>query len=260
MTRGSRSASCSLISLVPLPPAKLFLRQHVFLCPDARHWVILDVVRDDYICVEREQFESLGPWLHGWETSKNDPRRDDVSQMPGDAAALAAELLDAGILSQHPEDTKDARATLLAPSTTELAIPTLAPARRCRWYHIPAFFLSSIAASLLLRVCPWRSTVSYVSARRRRNLPSTEQVFDIDRARTLVEAFETLRPWYPRPYLCTFDSLALLNFMAWHRLFPAWVFGVTADPFKAHCWVRAGSTILNDTLERTAAFTPIMQV
>lgn len=245
---------------VPLPPAKLFLRQHIFLCPDARHWVILDVARDNYICVERHHFESLGPWLHGWESAANDPRADDVSQMPAHAAALASELLDAGILSEHAENTKAARATHLAPSTTELVLPTLTPARKYRWYHIPVFILSSITASLLLRICPLRSTVFYVSARRRRNLASTQQSFDLDRARTLVEAFETLRPWYPRPYLCTFDSLALLNFMAWHRLFPEWVFGVTADPFKAHCWVRAGTTILNDTLERTTAFTPIMQV
>jgi Transglutaminase-like superfamily len=38
------------------------------------------------------------------------------------------------------------------------------------------------------------------------------------------------------------------------------VFGVNADPFEAHCWVQAGSVVLNDTLGRVSSFTPIMSV
>ena len=99
----------------------------------------------------------------------------------------------------------------------------------------------------------------FVSQKPQRKLHSAH-ASDVERVRTLVKAFDALRPWYPRPYLCMFDSLALLHFLAWHGVFPEWVFGVTAEPFKAHCWVRAGTTVLNDTLERTGAFTPIMQV
>jgi hypothetical protein len=72
--------------------------------------------------------------------------------------------------------------------------------------------------------------------------------------------FDSLRLFYPRPYLCLFDSLALIHFLARFGLYPDWVFGVQADPFEAHCWVQAGSVVLNDTVERVSAFTPIMYV
>jgi Transglutaminase-like superfamily len=243
-----------------LRPATFFLRQHVFLCRDIHHWVILDVAHDKYSCVDRRQFESLGPWLHGWEgASEYEARADDVSHLPADARELAGELLSAEILSDDPEGTKDARAIRLTPSTDELAVAFSVPTGKSHWYHVPAFFLSCVTASLQLRKCPFRSIITNVGARKQRNMHSAH-AFAIERARTLVEAFDALRPWYPRPYLCMFDSLALLNFLAWYGLFPEWVFGVTAEPFKAHCWVRAGTTVLNDTLERAGAFTPIMQV
>jgi hypothetical protein len=83
---------------------------------------------------------------------------------------------------------------------------------------------------------------------------------DFERARSLVSVFDRLRWYYPRSYLCLFDSLALIHFMARFGVFPDWVFGVVADPFEAHCWVQAGSVVLNDTVERVSAFTPIMSI
>jgi hypothetical protein len=243
-----------------LSSATFFLRQHIFLCRDIRHWVILDVARDKYICVDREQFESLGPWLHGWEgMSESEARTGVVSPPPVNALELADELLSGEILSRHPEGTKEARATQLAPCTEELTVALGGPLGKWQWYHAPAFFLSAAAASHQLRYRPLRSIISYIDARKQRSR-RLSHTFDFDYARTLVEAFYTLRPWYPRSYLCMFDSLALLHFMAWFGSFPEWVFGVTAEPFKAHCWVRAGNTVVNDTLERTGAFTPIMRV
>jgi len=226
---------------------------------------MLDVNRDDYLCVGRQKFESLGPWLHGWEASSEDPKTPDASQMPAHAAELAKELLNAEILSEGPENTKDARVTRLEPATCELTSAVPVPAGKWRWYHVPIFFLSSVMASVQLRICPLRSTISYVAARKERALrrqrrQGGKQIFDLERARILVEAFEALRPWYWRPYVCTFDCLDLLNFLAWYGLFPEWVFGVTAEPFKAHCWLRSGRIVINDTRVITDAFMPIMRV
>jgi hypothetical protein len=241
-------------------PATFFLRQHVFLCRDIHHWVMLDVAHDKYSCVDRRQFELLGPWLHGWEgISEYEARPDDVLQLPADARELAEELLSAEILSRDPEDTKDARAIPVVPSTDELSVAFSVRAGNSHWYHAPAFLLGCVTASLQLRRCPFRSIITNVGARKQRDMRSTH-AFDIERARHLVEAFDFLRPWYPRPYLCMFDSLALLNFLAWYGLFPEWVFGVTAEPFEAHCWVQAGTIVLNDTVERAGALIPILQV
>ena len=38
------------------------------------------------------------------------------------------------------------------------------------------------------------------------------------------------------------------------------VFGVTGDPFSAHCWVQVDELVLNDTLGNANAYTPIRTV
>ena len=74
----------------------------------------------------------------------------------------------------------------------------------------------------------------------------------------LASIFNVWRAYYVRPSLCLFDSLCLLEFLACYALFPKWVFGVNAEPFQAHCWVQEGTAVLNDTVERVSAYTPIM--
>ncbi|GAD58270.1 hypothetical protein MBEBAB_0520 [Brevundimonas abyssalis TAR-001] len=38
------------------------------------------------------------------------------------------------------------------------------------------------------------------------------------------------------------------------------VFGIKLVPFGAHCWVQAGETVLNDTVDNVSEYTPIMVV
>jgi hypothetical protein len=235
-----------------------FLREHVFLCRGNRHWVILDAARDKYLCVDRCQFESLGPWLHGWEGA-TEYGVTDVPAAPGDVVALAKELLAVDILSERSDGTKDARASNLPPPTSELEVEFRVPSPRPSWIHAPGFFLSCARASRQLRNQPFRSIISSVRTRKHRNAPATFPS-DLERPHRLIAAFDTLRLFYPRPYLCIFDSLALVEFLAGHGLFPEWVFGVTAEPFEAHCWVQGAGTVLNDTLQRVSAFTPILRV
>jgi len=248
-----------LPSTATLPPATYFLRQHVFFCRDIHYCVALDVDHDQYYCVNRRTFDALGPWLHGWEEAGEcETRADGVSHLPADAHEMAAKWLSAGLLSDHPDDIKDARAIWLAPSTDELAVGYSDPTPKSHWYHFPAFFLSCMTASRQLK-SPLGPIITHIRARKQRKLHSP-RASDVERARPLVTAFDALRPWYPRPYRCTFDSLALLNFLAWYGVFPEWIFGVTAEPFKSHCWVRIGTTVLNDTVERTVGFTPILNI
>jgi hypothetical protein len=100
--------------------------------------------------------------------------------------------------------------------------------------------------------------VTRINGRLRRKAQGRgETSFDSDRASTLIAAFRRLRPFYPRRYLCLFDSLALLEFLAGYRLATHLVFGVIAEPFEAHCWLQQGTTVLNDDLERVARYTAI---
>lgn len=79
----------------------------------------------------------------------------------------------------------------------------------------------------------------------------------------LVEAtqqFMRSRLSVPIETCCLLDSLALVRFLARRGLAASLVFGVALDPFAAHCWVQAGTWVLNDTLGNVLAHTPIREV
>jgi hypothetical protein len=237
-----------------LPP--LFLQSHVFLCRAKRHWVILDANRDKYLCVDRQRFEALGRSLQGWDEPAAAGARG-AAEPTEDVAALARDLLRRDILSESAVQAKDARPTGY-PLPTEAVDPDL-PSRHSAWAHAVAFFASSARASRELSQQRFQLTVESVRARKSGNAHRAGR-FDFERARSLVALFERLRLFYPRSYLCLFDSLALIHFLARFQLYPDWVFGVNADPFEAHCWVQADNVVLNDTLGRVSSFTPIMSV
>ena len=258
----------------------LFLQSHVFLCRSKRHWVILDANRDKYLCVDRHQFETLGRSLKGWDESplgasplpagdviataapvprlqSSAPGACSAAELPEDVSALASDLLRRDILSESAAQAKDARPTVY-PLPTEAVDPDF-QSRHSPWAHAASFFASSSRASRELSKQRFQSTVESVRTRKNANAHRAGR-FDFERASSLVAVFDRLRLFYPRSYLCLFDSLALIHFLACFRLYPDWVFGVNADPFEAHCWVQAGSVVLNDTLGRVSSFTPIMSV
>jgi len=235
-----------------------FLNSHIFLCRAKRHWVILDVVRDKYLCVDRVQFESLGPWIQGWEDEQAH-RPDPAAGPPPSAIALASSLLTIGILSEESAGAKEARATAYNHPTAALNLDESGSTRPSRSTHALSFFLGCRSADRQLRHQRFESIVAAVQARKSA-VQDAARPFDLERARPLLAVFARLRLLYPRPYLCLFDSLALIHFLARFDLYPDWVFGVRADPFEAHCWVQAGERVLNDTLERVSALTPIMSI
>ena len=218
---------------------------------------MLDVNRDSYLCVDRRQFEALGPWLQGWDEKPSDSPCNG-SAPPDEAIALAKKLLGLGILSERAEGAKPARPTPFSLPTQAVDDNLPEYSRGSVWTRALAFFLDAARASRQLRDQSFESTIACVQARKQRASPA--RPLDSQPARSALSAFHRLRLFYPRPYLCLFDSLALVHFLARFRLYPDWVFGVRADPFEAHCWVQAGSVVLNDTLERVSAFTPIMSV
>ena len=174
--------------------------------------------------------------------------------------SLASSLLDLDILSDRAAHAKDARPTAYR-LPTEAAIDPDLPvrSRRSSGAHAGSFFLSSARANRELRRQHFQRIVEAVRARKSRNA-SRAGGADLERTRSLASVFERLRLFYPRSYLCLFDSLALIHFLARFDVYPDWVFGVNADPFEAHCWVQSGNVVLNDTVARVSGFTPIMYV
>lgn len=74
------------------------------------------------------------------------------------------------------------------------------------------------------------------------------------------EKFARARRYVPIEPICLLDSLSLLRFLSRRGLSANIVFGVTPEPFAAHCWVQAGEMVLNETLTDANAHTPIRKV
>jgi hypothetical protein len=75
---------------------------------------------------------------------------------------------------------------------------------------------------------------------------------------TLAADFLAARSAFPAPPNCLPDSLALLDFLDRRGARADLVIGVRLDPYAAHCWVQAKKTLLNESINYTASFTPIL--
>ncbi len=235
------------------------LSAHAFACATKRYWIVLDTRSDRYFCLQREHFEPLAAVIHELRS-----RVADVTArhgpLPVEAVEVARSLLERGILNAcSPGGNR-------APPPDPLHAPTdvvdgdyRQADASARAIYLPRFLRACHRADFWLRRRSLDWTISKIASRARlRRQPETD--FDIERATRLIRAFNALRPVYPRDYLCMFDSLALLEFLAASDIGPRWVFGVCADPFKAHCWLQTGDLLLNDTLSTVSVYTPIMSV
>jgi hypothetical protein len=83
---------------------------------------------------------------------------------------------------------------------------------------------------------------------------------DMQETRRLVSIFNLLRPLFPKDYVCLFDSISLLDFLARYHCFPRLVFAVTLDPWAAHCWVQDRNIVFNEDPETASKYLRILVV
>jgi hypothetical protein len=184
-----------------------------------------------------------------WLRDSNDP----------DLKAVIQALVRKGLLVENQTDGR-----VPAPPSVEAAVnclvtvsdklqPKISPA------HVWHFIGASANASKDLRWGSIEQTVRKVETRR---IDCTHHTTAADNGliTELYGVFQTLRPYYPRRYLCLFDSLALLHFLARYGIFPQWVYGVRLEPFNAHCWVQTGDLVINDIVDIVRDYTPIMSI
>jgi hypothetical protein len=235
-----------------------FLRDHVFFCMTDMFSLFLDLKADQYLCVEKIDFESLAPNLHGWPTSTTFGAVGGSSLTPA-GRLLADELISRRMLSRDAIRFRKA-------DPTSWNLPTVSLVSRGGWasmfqspVRIASFLIAAARASRRLRTQSLYVTVREIKELRAARHGARASAGQ-DRAALLTNAFRALRPIFQRDHLCLFDSLALLEFLALYDIFPTWVFGVRPEPFAAHCWVQSDNVVLNDTVERTSGFIPIMTV
>jgi hypothetical protein len=233
------------------------LARHVFACRDGEHIVLLDLKQDRYFSLEAAKARRLDELVAGWPAARDGAADEGHSITVSES--VARRLAGQGLLTVHSADALQKPATRAA-ACAQLIVDSYEdrPPRATR--AVAAFVAATLTAAAILRWGSLERAVRRV-ARRRERRRDDSATFDIPRTRQLLAAFTDLKPllWTSRDQ-CLFESFVLLEFLARHGVFPAWVFGVQARPFAAHCWVQQGDTVLNDTLEHLARYTPIMVV
>lgn len=76
--------------------------------------------------------------------------------------------------------------------------------------------------------------------------------------RSRLAEFRSVRPLIPVPRVCLHDCLALIDWLGPAGAGVQLVFGVSAFPFAAHCWVQAEGAVLDDHPDSPSRFEPIL--
>jgi hypothetical protein len=235
--------------------ARYGLAKHVFVCRDEEYIVILDLKRDRYFALEAARTAALIPLLPGWPARSPD-KTGALPELTVEEAA--APLLRQGWLLDESAASKDATPVRLSAPETDLFGSGEIAGAKLGGYTVIAFLVASIFAKLALRFRRLEWVVRRVAER---NAAHADRPLDIERARQLLDAFGRMRVFlFSSREECLHDSLAVLEFLARHEIFPSWVFGVRARPFAAHCWVQHADVVFNDSIEHSSSYTPIMVV
>lgn len=212
----------------------------------------MDLRQDRYLCLDRRN--SLMLQTIGVASRDNGYR--NAAELSKYGASIVRALANRGLLASRESQGKSLELTLHRLPEQSLAISSLQPRNAFHWRFLCSFLAACLVTSYQLRATHIERTVRTVSRRKshQKNVHAAFALAD------LVHIFSLLRPLYPREYLCLFDSLCLVHFLAHFRHHPEWIFGVKLEPFGAHCWVQSGDTVLNDAAEVVRQYTPILVV
>lgn len=227
--------------------ADLFLPYHVHFCYRGDAVVFLDLQRDDYTFVGPEGAAALR-CLSSLEENVASP----------EWRTALNEMLEGGLLTTDRNAGRVIAPTTISVASQQLLDDDALLSARASLAHLLNFLTACTYAAARLRWGHLHRTIARVQLRKTHRPPSAS--FDIDRCRELVAIFARLRPFFPRRFLCLYDSLALIEFLARYRIFPDWIFAVRLEPWSAHCWVQQAGYIFNEEPEQAAAYTPVMVV
>jgi len=227
----------------------------VFLCLADNRLVFLDLRLNQYLCLNQKNTQIAISLLTDFTVPQPNSQTDECLTDDEDKRRVVEALTVRGLCVPRGTGGKEIKPVCILAAARTL-VEGMRPKPAIRISHWTAFLNASLRATWKLRCFSMQHVAHSVKNRKsRRGRPSA---MPHDALRELVAIFHYLRPFYLRKYLCLYDSLALVEFLAVYRSYPQWAFGVTAEPFGAHCWVQEHDLVLNDTVERVTRYTPIM--
>ncbi|WP_157220842.1 lasso peptide biosynthesis B2 protein [Flavisphingomonas formosensis] len=215
------------------------LRDNLTFCVLDRHVVFLDIAADRYLGVS----EQISGALLRLIANEHDP---------GVLDALKP-LIQDGVLIETAGPTSLRPATLREASRSLVDSAVVSPVRGQR-----ATALASLAIHALeLR---FRALESILAAIRRRKQAIAEVKARSSHIGEITGAYLASGRLISPNRRCLLYSLALTDRLIAASIPASLVFAVKLAPFAAHCWVQHDDCVLNDSLDHSRLFTPILVV
>jgi hypothetical protein len=210
---------------------------HIHVCVTAAGCVILDLRRDKYLGLGREQTEFLADAVPGWPQPvwQRSLCRDRHACSEAENATCESLLADS-VLERISEGEEARNVVALRDMRGELISigDELEVSGRVTLGRTVHFLAACCWARYSLAWRPFSSVVEEVRARKAR-------------------AAHGVRAWEIR-------RLAMIRFLSGYQLHPEWAIGVTTQPWGAHSWVQCGNYLLDSNPEKVCGFTPILMV
>jgi hypothetical protein len=221
--------------------AKLRLHGDLSYCRVDDHLVFLDIQNDRYFRLTGHLESALVTYLNDGDAQDSSIRK----------------LIERKILINEPIDS-DCRALPSTEIPTRSAMEGGVHAKRANVGELLDTFIIVCSIHRQLKTYSLKQILrNLASLRERRTSQSSISRPSEARVLEVAAAFRNARLYVPIDTCCLLDSIAMIKFLAKRELHADLVFGVTRNPFSAHCWAQHGTTILNDALGHALAFTPI---
>lgn len=221
------------------------LREDLSCCDVDGHLIFLDTAQDRYFKLA-DPLEKAVRRFQAYE---------DV------ASTLLEDLVTARILVKAPGlETHTAIADIRRPTLSAIEHPIAITGHRPSPTVVFEVMVIIWSTRRQLKARALKTNLDEASAYRDRKTSAPEVAIPTALEDKLLQAswqFANARRYVPIEPICLLDSLALLRFLSRRGLPANIVFGVTWEPFAAHCWVQAGDIVLNETLSDANAHTPI---
>jgi len=239
------------------------LRDYVFACISGSKVVLLDLKKDKYLEIEDADALQLSRVIARWPRHDNMPTHHETRHESA-AQNLIDELLKNRLIDvfDHPTHPCFDATGLPIPQREITGMPggTRAPISISDLW---TFVSASANASFNFRFHSLERIVNDVASMRadRGELLVKPGEEDFSAAEKAIQKYSQVQPnlWKSKDR-CLIESLRLIYFLAPRHIFPVWVFGVSTDPFFAHCWLQLGDAVLNETVETVNGCTPIMAI
>ncbi|NII11300.1 lasso peptide biosynthesis B2 protein [Oleiagrimonas sp. C23AA] len=219
---------------------RLGLHRDLSFCTIDDHLVFLDIQNDRYFRLSPPLESALTNYLEGRPPQDNSLRK----------------LVEQHILINAPDDSEDVPRMEVTMPMSSAVEDAMMHAQRASVVEVAETTAIVVSTQLQLKARSLKSILGKLADYRERHTSDAPMRTETQITQA-VAIFRRARLYVPIDTCCLLDSLSLAKFLARRNVRAELVFGVTADPFSAHCWVQHGTVILNDALGHALAHTPI---